>query len=137
MQFWMVLNGCGAPVYVGCVCVCVIKPYIYIYIYFLIFFCLCMSMWLDVPVSVHVGMYLYVHALVGSCPGGIDKHQMDAELRKEMMAIWPNLSQKTLDLLVTPHKCKLQSVGTGHDRVAWMQPPRAAQCSDVVSLHAT
>ncbi|XP_023813404.1 voltage-dependent P/Q-type calcium channel subunit alpha-1A isoform X10 [Oryzias latipes] len=36
--------------------------------------------------------------------GGIDKHQMDSELRKEMMAIWPNLSQKTLDLLVTPHK---------------------------------
>ncbi|XP_061892780.1 voltage-dependent P/Q-type calcium channel subunit alpha-1A isoform X7 [Entelurus aequoreus] len=36
--------------------------------------------------------------------GGIDKHQMDAELRKEMMAIWPNLSQKHLDLLVTPHK---------------------------------
>ncbi|KAK7939765.1 hypothetical protein WMY93_003091 [Mugilogobius chulae] len=29
---------------------------------------------------------------------------MDAELRKEMIAIWPNLSQKTLDLLVTPHK---------------------------------
>lgn len=40
--------------------------------------------------------------------GGADKHQMDAELRKEMMAIWPNLSQKNLDLLVTPHKCKLQ-----------------------------
>lgn len=39
--------------------------------------------------------------------GGADKHQMDAELRKEMMAIWPNLSQKTLDLLVTPHKGKL------------------------------
>lgn len=38
--------------------------------------------------------------------GGADKQQMDAELRKEMMAIWPNLSQKTLDLLVTPHKCK-------------------------------
>ncbi|XP_063074226.1 voltage-dependent P/Q-type calcium channel subunit alpha-1A [Engraulis encrasicolus] len=35
---------------------------------------------------------------------GEDKHQMDAELRKEMMAIWPNLSQKMLDLLVTPHK---------------------------------
>uniref|UniRef100_H9G9Q8 Voltage-dependent P/Q-type calcium channel subunit alpha-1A n=1 Tax=Anolis carolinensis TaxID=28377 RepID=H9G9Q8_ANOCA len=35
-----------------------------------------------------------------------DKQQMDSELRKEMMAIWPNLSQKTLDLLVTPHKCK-------------------------------
>ncbi|KAK0147765.1 Voltage-dependent P/Q-type calcium channel subunit alpha-1A [Merluccius polli] len=45
--------------------------------------------------------------------GGVDKHQMDAELRKEMIAIWPNLSQKTLDLLVTPHKCKLQRVGHG------------------------
>uniref|UniRef100_A0A4W5KIQ7 Voltage-dependent calcium channel alpha-1 subunit IQ domain-containing protein n=1 Tax=Hucho hucho TaxID=62062 RepID=A0A4W5KIQ7_9TELE len=41
--------------------------------------------------------------------GGADKHQMDAELRKEMMAIWPNLSQKNLDLLVTPHKCKLHN----------------------------
>lgn len=40
--------------------------------------------------------------------GGADKHQMDAELRKEMMAIWPNLSQKSLDQLVTPHKGKLQ-----------------------------
>jgi hypothetical protein len=45
------------------------------------------------PISLHVA-------------GGADKQQMDAELRKEMMAIWPNLSQKTLDLLVTPHKCK-------------------------------
>ncbi|XP_061567346.1 voltage-dependent P/Q-type calcium channel subunit alpha-1A isoform X4 [Cololabis saira] len=43
--------------------------------------------------------------------GGIDKHQMDAELRKEMMAIWPNLSQKTLDLLVTPHKSTDLTVG--------------------------
>lgn len=45
----------------------------------------------------------------GAASGGADKHQMDAELRKEMMAIWPNLSQKTLDLLVTPHKGKLQA----------------------------
>uniref|UniRef100_A0A1A8BNC2 Calcium channel, voltage-dependent, P/Q type, alpha 1A subunit, a n=1 Tax=Nothobranchius kadleci TaxID=1051664 RepID=A0A1A8BNC2_NOTKA len=43
--------------------------------------------------------------------GGIDKHQMDAELRKEMMAIWPNLSQKALDLLVTPHKATDLTVG--------------------------
>ncbi|XP_060747805.1 voltage-dependent P/Q-type calcium channel subunit alpha-1A isoform X2 [Tachysurus vachellii] len=43
--------------------------------------------------------------------GGVDKHQMDAELRKEMMAIWPNLSQKTLDLLVTPHKATDLTVG--------------------------
>ena len=41
--------------------------------------------------------------------GGADKQQMDAELRKEMMAIWPNLSQKTLDLLVTPHKYNSQA----------------------------
>ena len=44
--------------------------------------------------------------LCADIAGGADKQQMDAELRKEMMAIWPNLSQKTLDLLVTPHKCK-------------------------------
>ncbi|XP_058513731.1 voltage-dependent P/Q-type calcium channel subunit alpha-1A isoform X3 [Ochotona princeps] len=43
--------------------------------------------------------------------GGADKQQMDAELRKEMIAIWPNLSQKTLDLLVTPHKSTDLTVG--------------------------
>uniref|UniRef100_A0ACB8EJ94 Voltage-dependent P/Q-type calcium channel subunit alpha-1A n=1 Tax=Sphaerodactylus townsendi TaxID=933632 RepID=A0ACB8EJ94_9SAUR len=43
--------------------------------------------------------------------GGADKQQMDSELRKEMMAIWPNLSQKTLDLLVTPHKSTDLTVG--------------------------
>lgn len=53
-------------------------------------------------------MYVCVHSGLRGYPGGADKHQMDAELRKEMMAIWPNLSQKTLDLLVTPHKGKLQ-----------------------------
>ena len=61
--------------------------------------------------SVYICACLYVCCMfVELCLGGVDKHQMDAELRKEMMAIWPNLSQKTLDLLVTPHKCKLQSV---------------------------
>lgn len=44
----------------------------------------------------------------GGYSGGADKHQMDAELRKEMMAIWPNLSQKSLDQLVTPHKGESQ-----------------------------
>uniref|UniRef100_A0A8C8SR22 Voltage-dependent P/Q-type calcium channel subunit alpha n=1 Tax=Pelusios castaneus TaxID=367368 RepID=A0A8C8SR22_9SAUR len=43
--------------------------------------------------------------------GGADKQQMDAELRKEMMAIWPNLSHKNLDLLVTPHKSTDLTVG--------------------------
>ncbi|XP_048457962.1 probable voltage-dependent R-type calcium channel subunit alpha-1E [Rhincodon typus] len=35
--------------------------------------------------------------------GGADKQQLDAELRKEIMTIWPHLSQKTLDLLVPIH----------------------------------
>lgn len=56
----------------------------------------------------YVCMFPAVCSLHHSLSGGADKHQMDAELRKEMMAIWPNLSQKNLDLLVTPHKCKLQ-----------------------------
>uniref|UniRef100_A0A3B4U656 Voltage-dependent N-type calcium channel subunit alpha n=1 Tax=Seriola dumerili TaxID=41447 RepID=A0A3B4U656_SERDU len=30
----------------------------------------------------------------------------DAELKKELSTVWPNLSQKTMDLLVTPHKRK-------------------------------
>uniref|UniRef100_A0A8C2XLB1 Calcium channel, voltage-dependent, P/Q type, alpha 1A subunit, a n=1 Tax=Cyclopterus lumpus TaxID=8103 RepID=A0A8C2XLB1_CYCLU len=71
--------------------------------------------------------------------GGIDKHQMDAELRKEMMAIWPNLSQKTLDLLVTPHKCKLQSVVQAQQCGFGCSRPvcRPVLHSNLVSLHAT
>lgn len=38
--------------------------------------------------------------------GGVKQHQCDAELRKEISLVWPNLSQKTLDLLVPPHKRK-------------------------------
>uniref|UniRef100_A0A452IXD5 Voltage-dependent N-type calcium channel subunit alpha n=1 Tax=Gopherus agassizii TaxID=38772 RepID=A0A452IXD5_9SAUR len=37
---------------------------------------------------------------------GVKQHQCDAELRKEISLVWPNLSQKTLDLLVPPHKRK-------------------------------
>lgn len=58
-------------------------------------------------VCVFVEICLHICVPVAVQIGGVDKHQMDAELRKEMMAIWPNLSQKNLDLLVTPHKCKL------------------------------
>lgn len=56
-------------------------------------------------------LYTYERRAVGGYSGGADKHQMDAELRKEMMAIWPNLSQKSLDQLVTPHKGKLRLKG--------------------------
>ncbi|XP_043938322.1 voltage-dependent P/Q-type calcium channel subunit alpha-1A-like [Protopterus annectens] len=51
---------------------------------------------------------------------GADKQQMDAELRKEMMAIWPHLSQKTLDLLVTPHKCRATDLTVGKIYAAMM-----------------
>ncbi|XP_010283027.1 PREDICTED: voltage-dependent N-type calcium channel subunit alpha-1B, partial [Phaethon lepturus] len=40
--------------------------------------------------------------------GGVKQHQCDAELRKEISLVWPNLSQKTLDLLVPPHKPPLR-----------------------------
>lgn len=44
-------------------------------------------------------------SLLPSLPaGGVKQHQCDAELRKEISLVWPNLSQKTLDLLVPPHK---------------------------------
>ncbi|XP_041094438.1 voltage-dependent N-type calcium channel subunit alpha-1B-like [Polyodon spathula] len=40
-----------------------------------------------------------------------NQHQSDTELRKEICTVWPNLSQKTLDLLVTPHKPNELTVG--------------------------
>lgn len=77
--------------------------------------CVSMRIFAYVYKNGRVCMYLYVCVCMCLLTrlGGIDKHQMDAELRKEMMAIWPNLSQKTLDLLVPPHKGKLQSEGAG------------------------
>uniref|UniRef100_A0AAQ5YEZ5 Voltage-dependent N-type calcium channel subunit alpha n=1 Tax=Amphiprion ocellaris TaxID=80972 RepID=A0AAQ5YEZ5_AMPOC len=35
----------------------------------------------------------------------------DAELKKELSTVWPSLSQKTMDLLVTPHKHNELTVG--------------------------
>ncbi|CAN0379712.1 unnamed protein product [Lampetra planeri] len=43
--------------------------------------------------------------------GGADKFECDSELRREMMAIWPNISHKTLDLLVPPHRATDMTVG--------------------------
>ncbi|XP_069604080.1 voltage-dependent N-type calcium channel subunit alpha-1B [Ranitomeya imitator] len=43
--------------------------------------------------------------------GGLKQHESDAELRKEITSVWPNLSQKTLDLLVPPHKPDEVTVG--------------------------
>uniref|UniRef100_A0A669BLJ2 Voltage-dependent N-type calcium channel subunit alpha n=1 Tax=Oreochromis niloticus TaxID=8128 RepID=A0A669BLJ2_ORENI len=38
--------------------------------------------------------------------GIVAQRLCDAELKKELSTVWPNLSQKTMDLLVTPHKRK-------------------------------
>lgn len=32
----------------------------------------------------------------------------DIDLKREINRVWPSLSQKTVDLLVTPHKCEPQ-----------------------------
>eukprot|EP00061_Rhincodon_typus_P015289 g42885.t1 len=51
-------------------------------------------------VEIHIAMQFLNKAYLS---GGADKQQLDAELRKEIMTIWPHLSQKTLDLLVPIH----------------------------------
>ncbi|XP_046950896.1 voltage-dependent P/Q-type calcium channel subunit alpha-1A isoform X3 [Lynx rufus] len=66
--------------------------------------------------------------------GGADKQQMDAELRKEMMAIWPNLSQKTLDLLVTPHKSTDLTVGKIYAAMMIMEYYRQSKAKKLQAL---
>ncbi|XP_058158812.1 voltage-dependent N-type calcium channel subunit alpha-1B isoform X1 [Dasypus novemcinctus] len=44
-------------------------------------------------------------------PAGTKQQQWDAELRKEISSVWANLPQKTLDLLVPPHKPDEMTVG--------------------------
>uniref|UniRef100_A0A8D0C2E9 Voltage-dependent N-type calcium channel subunit alpha n=1 Tax=Salvator merianae TaxID=96440 RepID=A0A8D0C2E9_SALMN len=53
-------------------------------------------------------MALIRTALEIKLASGVLQHQCDAELRKEISLVWPNLSQKTLDLLVPPHKREYQ-----------------------------
>uniref|UniRef100_W5L9F3 Voltage-dependent N-type calcium channel subunit alpha n=1 Tax=Astyanax mexicanus TaxID=7994 RepID=W5L9F3_ASTMX len=43
--------------------------------------------------------------------GMVAQRLCDAELKKELATVWPNLSQKTMDLLVTPHKPNELTVG--------------------------
>ncbi|XP_069022297.1 LOW QUALITY PROTEIN: calcium channel, voltage-dependent, N type, alpha 1B subunit, a [Embiotoca jacksoni] len=43
--------------------------------------------------------------------GMVAQRLSDAELKKELSTVWPNLSQKTVDLLVTPHKHNELTVG--------------------------
>uniref|UniRef100_A0AAQ4RDZ7 Calcium channel, voltage-dependent, N type, alpha 1B subunit, a n=1 Tax=Gasterosteus aculeatus aculeatus TaxID=481459 RepID=A0AAQ4RDZ7_GASAC len=43
--------------------------------------------------------------------GGASQCLSDAELKKELSTVWPSLSQKTMDLLVTPHKPNELTIG--------------------------
>ncbi|KAK7896834.1 hypothetical protein WMY93_022159 [Mugilogobius chulae] len=43
--------------------------------------------------------------------GVLAQHLCDAELRREISKVWPNLSQKNVDLLVSPHKYNELTVG--------------------------
>uniref|UniRef100_A0A5F8GV89 Voltage-dependent R-type calcium channel subunit alpha n=1 Tax=Monodelphis domestica TaxID=13616 RepID=A0A5F8GV89_MONDO len=43
--------------------------------------------------------------------GGADRQQLDSELQKETLAIWPHLSQKMLDLLVPMPKASDLTIG--------------------------
>ncbi|XP_068454963.1 calcium channel, voltage-dependent, N type, alpha 1B subunit, a isoform X14 [Clinocottus analis] len=43
--------------------------------------------------------------------GMVAQRLSDAELKKELSTVWPSLSQKTMDLLVTPHKSNELTVG--------------------------
>ncbi|KAI4795143.1 hypothetical protein KUCAC02_031607 [Chaenocephalus aceratus] len=43
--------------------------------------------------------------------GMVAQRLSDAELKKELSTVWPSLSQKTMDLLVTPHTANELTVG--------------------------
>lgn len=51
---------------------------------------------LTCSLSLRVSCLLVTYLILG----GADRQQLDSELQKETLAIWPHLSQKMLDLLV-------------------------------------
>lgn len=53
---------------------------------------------------------IWFDMFVGASPGVLAQRLCDADLKREINRVWPNLSQKTVDLLVTPHKCEPQIV---------------------------
>uniref|UniRef100_A0A4W3GV09 Voltage-dependent P/Q-type calcium channel subunit alpha-1A-like n=2 Tax=Callorhinchus milii TaxID=7868 RepID=A0A4W3GV09_CALMI len=59
---------------------------------------------------------------------------MDKELRKEMMSIWPHLSQKTMDLLVTPHKSTDLTVGKIYAAMMIMEYYRQSKAKKLQQL---
>lgn len=61
-----------------------------------------MLMWTAVIALVQIWCDMFV----GASPGVLAQHLSDVDLKREINRVWPNLSQKTVDLLVTPHKCE-------------------------------
>lgn len=61
-----------------------------------------MLMWMMLIAVVQIWFDMFV----GPSPGVLAQHLCDVDLKREINRVWPNLSQKTVDLLVTPHKCK-------------------------------
>lgn len=49
---------------------------------------------------------MWCDMFVGASPGVLAQRLSDVDLKREINRVWPNLSQKTVDLLVTPHKCE-------------------------------
>lgn len=66
--------------------------------------------------------------------GGADWQQLDSELQKEILTIWPHLSQKMLDLLVPMPKSKslqgLSSLASCHQTCSNLFPKGGADQSD-------
>lgn len=63
-----------------------------------------MLMWIAVMAVVQS----WCDVFVGMSTGVLAQHLSDLDLKRELNRVWPNLSQKTVDLLVTPHKCEPQ-----------------------------
>lgn len=61
-----------------------------------------MLMWIAVIALVQIWCGMFV----GASPGVLAQRLCDADLKREINRVWPSLSQKTVDLLVTPHKCE-------------------------------
>ncbi|KAI3372490.1 hypothetical protein L3Q82_022689 [Scortum barcoo] len=67
------------------------------------------------PTTKCIQLHENAHTLESHFPqthrGMVAQRLSDAELKKELSTVWPSLSQKTMDLLVTPHKPNELTVG--------------------------
>nr|XP_015204427.1 PREDICTED: voltage-dependent P/Q-type calcium channel subunit alpha-1A [Lepisosteus oculatus] len=77
---------------------------------------------------------MYSLLRVISPPLGLGKKCPHRVACKEMSAIWPNLSQKTLDLLVTPHKSTDLTVGKIYAAMMIMEYYRQSKAKKLQAL---